>query len=99
MKTIYKYQIAGPENKSSHVSIEMPINAQIKTVQMQGLNVCIWAIVDLSPHPVTEMRYFRILETGWEIEEALFEKYTYLGTVQVHGGLFIWHIFEEANNA
>jgi hypothetical protein len=99
MKAIYKYQIAKPENQPSHVSIEMPVGARILTVQMQGLNMCIWASVDLSPNPEIEMRYFRILGTGWEIEEALFEKYTYLGTVQVHGGLFIWHIFEEVSDA
>jgi hypothetical protein len=80
MKTIYKYTITG-RNK-----IEMPIGASILSVNMQGRDYCIWALVDTERS--TEARDFEVVGTGWELDDNMH----YIGTC--YDGPFVWHIME-----
>lgn len=70
--------------------IEMPIGAQILTIQKQQNDVCIWALVN--PENNTEKRKFETIGTGWEIVQP--EKRKYITTLQEMGGSLIWHYFE-----
>ena len=84
MNTIWKFIIPHlPES-----ALELPWGAELLCVQMQGKDICLWAVVD--PQAPTERRRFEIVPTGipFEIEEGC-----YLGTVQQ--GPYVWHIFEK----
>ncbi len=84
-QVIYKF----PLLPSSNGVIEMPMNAVVLTVQMQGNVPTLWA----SCHPTApkEMRSFFIVGTGHIFEPS--HNARYIGTVQMNNGL-VWHIYE-----
>lgn len=64
----------------------MPRGAQIIRVAEQGLNTCLWAIVD--PAAPLETREFQVFRTGGALPlDAI-----YVGTWDEHP--FVWHLFE-----
>jgi hypothetical protein len=82
MKTVYKYQLRGRYT----TGLELPPQAQILSVQSQEGIPTLWALVD--PQEETQQRYFRVVGTGWEIEEEV----NHIGTYME--GAFVWHVFE-----
>lgn len=86
---IWKYQIQG----NSH-SIEMPMGAQILTVQLQFDKPCIWAVVN--PLNDLEERHFEIYGTGQDIncEQSVGFKRKYINTFQINGRRLVFHLFE-----
>jgi hypothetical protein len=83
MKTIWKYALLGIERQK----LRMPKEAQILSVQMQGKELCVWALVN--PTNDGETRFFEIFGSGMPVPDAA---RLYLNTVQDGG--FVWHIFE-----
>lgn len=77
-KVIYKYDLVH--------TIEMPKGAQILSIQMQGNQPTLWALVDLSA-PM-EDRHFATVGTGWTVGEGFWYITTYMD------GPFVWHVFE-----
>ncbi|GAH63526.1 unnamed protein product [marine sediment metagenome] len=71
--------------------LEMPLGATALTVQMQGEQACLWALVE-EGRP-KEIRRFRMYGTGHPI---LCPPGAYVGTFQLLGGAFVGHLFEEA---
>jgi hypothetical protein len=88
MKTIWKFQFEVDDN----VSIEMPIDAEILTVDTQHEIPCLWALVDSEKDTIK--RKFRIYGTGHPIVENKKEKY--IGTFQLYKGDLIYHLFEQS---
>jgi len=84
-KIIWKYELTPGKN-----IVEMPLGAEILTVQTQGKNICLWALVD--PYSPKTERKFQIHGEGHEIEE---ETLAYVGTLQFNGGDLVFHVFEE----
>ena len=82
-KQIWKY-VLEPET-----IIEMPIGAEILTVQEQYGRCCLWALVDPSANKVK--RKFLVYGTGHPITE---ENGKYIGTFQLHNGRLVFHVFE-----
>ena len=80
---IYKYKITSINSGK----IEMPKGAKILTCQLQGRDMCLWAIVEAAAE--TEIRQFDVYGTGFPIEPT---GHTYISTVQDGG--FVWHVFE-----
>lgn len=87
--TIWKYEL---EITDSQV-IKMPKFATILTVQMQGVTPCLWALVDPSNPPI-EGREIQIFGTGHPIENEIGMDRKYIGTIQLHGGSLVFHVFE-----
>lgn len=85
MKTIHKYKL----EINGTFSINMPIGAEILSIQEQSGHLYIWARVD--PKRSTEVREFPTYGTGY-ITEA-FNNELYIATVQMLNGL-VWHVFE-----
>jgi hypothetical protein len=86
MKAIYKYPIKDERAQT----IRMPEGAEILSVQCQGEQLCIWAMVDTeSP---SEHRRFVLLCTGEPCEEL--EHGRYVGTVQLRQGVVVLHLFD-----
>ena len=88
MKIIYKYSIQITDTQT----LRIPSDAQILCVQMQGAQACLWALVD-SDAPLFAPRYIRVIGTGHAIANP--EVLRYIGTIQLHEGSLIFHVFEE----
>lgn len=88
--TIYKYQIKITDTQK----VEMPIDAEILTAQMQGDALCLWAKVEEGN--TIEERTINVFGTGRQMSDGVDRRY--IGTTQTHGGALIWHIFEHAPN-
>lgn len=85
MNTIWKF---GLDLKDEQM-IEMPAGAIILSVQYQHGSLCLWALVD--PTQTTVGRAIRIVGTGHPADDV--NAHDYIGTVQAHGGNFVWHVF------
>jgi hypothetical protein len=85
MKTIWKFTLALTDSQR----IEMPEDAEILTVQLQGETIQLWAVVDPGKADNTEMRTFEIHGTGNPIGDGVRE---YITTFQQPP--FVWHVFE-----
>ncbi len=86
MKTVHKYELSVADEQF----IEMPINAEILTVQIQYNEPKIWALVD--PELKTEFVKFTIFGTGHTIEDGFSGKY--VGTYQLYDGKIVFHLFK-----
>lgn len=86
MKTIWKYPIT---EIGVAVEISIPHGAKFLTVQLQGSEAMLWAIVD-TEEPSGFIRKVILVGTGHEITHTLGD---YLGTIQTPYGL-VWHAFE-----
>ena len=85
MKKIYKYPI--PVN--DEITISMPKDAVILTVQMQKAEPFIWALVDVDKEMIDVK--FRLFGTGMSVYPCL----NYVGTFQMLNGGLVFHLFRE----
>ncbi len=85
---VYKYPITSIQDV---VTIIMPKDAKVLTVQVQNGTPCIWAAVDPS-QMYLEPRTFRIVGTGHEFEDVIVDGY--VGTFQMYDGKLVFHLFE-----
>ena len=69
--------------------IEMPVGAELLTVQIQNGEPCLWARVD--NNEMLEQRQIAIHGTGHELPDTTRK---YIGTYQMAGGGLIFHVFE-----
>lgn len=89
MTTIWKFPLAVADRQR----IQMPKGAKVLTVQRQGDQACLWAIVNEQAE--TETRVFDVYGTGNPMPDLTdSETRTYIGTFQV--AFFVWHVFEIA---
>lgn len=90
MKTIWKFKLAIGYSQV----IKMPKGAEILTIQMQGINLCLWALVD--PEKETKVRTIETHDTGNSMPEVDLLKTArkYIATVQDSGTGEVWHFFE-----
>jgi len=87
MKTIHKHLISVQDN----FPLDLPKDSRILTVQKQNHVLLVWVLCDVSKEK--ETRYFRIIGTGWDIEDA--DGLEYIDTFQQADGNLVWHLFEE----
>jgi len=87
-KTIWKYEMGITVKQK----LEMPVNAEILTVQIQEGKPCLWALVD--PNEKKEIRTFETFGTGSPIYCDMEIDRKYIGTCQLYDGSLILHIFE-----
>jgi len=86
MKTIYKYAIK-PEELTQ---LNLPMGAEILTVQSQKNNVCLWALIDTDMDE-PEARTIEIIATGNQIIDS---GRKYISTFQLYDGDLVFHAFE-----
>jgi hypothetical protein len=84
---IFKYTL--DFQGSEKTTVELPKNSQILEIQEQDSKIRLWDLVDV--HEEKEAREFRIIGTGWIINDL--EGWRYMKTVKMHNGL-VWHIYE-----
>ena len=83
-RVIWKYALRLGTNV-----IEMPVKAELLTVQMQRDTICLWALVN--PDIAMEQRLIEVVGTGNPIPEPYAVR-RYIGSVQLDE--FVWHVFE-----
>lgn len=83
MKTIWKFTL------EPNCTLEMPIGAEILTVQKQNGRPQIWALVD--PYADNEEREFEAYGTGQDLPDS---PGAYVGASQLNGGALVFHVFE-----
>ena len=86
-KQIWKFQI-----NPNKVIVEMPIGAEILTIQNQKENACIWALVN--PENEKEKRHFEVFGTGHNIHYDMGFERKYINSFQMEGGNLVFHLFE-----
>jgi hypothetical protein len=87
VKRIYKFPLlVCPEQH-----IEMPIAARILCCEVQRDTICLWAVVD--PEAPKVHRTFRIIGTGNAFNDD--DRAQHVGTIQLEGGQFVFHVFEQ----
>ena len=84
MKTIWKITLA-PDNV-----FQVPVGAEILSVHAQRDEICLWMKVD--PDAPREPRRFTAYATGGEVPDG---PMTFLGSVYMHGGSLVFHVFEQ----
>lgn len=89
-KTIWKFKITPMRS-----FVEMPIGAEILTVQTQDEEPCIWALVN--PENSIEKRYIEVFGTGHHVPCDMGIERKYIGTFQLRGGSLVFHVFERIN--
>jgi hypothetical protein len=83
MKTIWKFKIEG------HTVLRLPKGAKILSVLEQFGDVNMWVLVN--PTGEQETRRFSVFTTGDDIH---FENLEFVGTVKLHDGRYMVHVFE-----
>lgn len=86
MAKIYKY----PVRIADQFTIEMPAQAQILSVHMQGESPQLWALV--RPTAPCVRRAFAIRGTGHDA--TFMGEAPFVGTFQLHGGALVFHLFD-----
>jgi hypothetical protein len=89
MKKIYKYSLALTDTQF----VELPLGAEILTVQMQGDRLCLWAMVNTLPEAIKKNRRIEIIGTGNPVPTGDLK---YISTFQMMDGGLIFHVFENA---
>jgi len=87
MKKIYKYPLEVTDTQF----VELPLGAEILTVQMQGNQLCLWAMVNALPEAVKKNRRIEIIGTGNPMPTGDLK---YISTFQMIKGKLIFHVFE-----
>lgn len=90
MMTIWKYPLEIMDTQF----LELPVGAEILSVQVQNGQLVCWAIFDKLTARI-EQRIVYIFGTGNPIRDNDVKGKLFLGTVQM--GLFVWHVFVSRN--
>jgi hypothetical protein len=91
MRTIYKYPL---KQLTDEQTIELPVGAEILTVQPQGedddVMLWLWALIDPAAE-TTKERTIAIHATGHHVKQEIL---WHINTFQLMGGAFVFHAFE-----
>jgi hypothetical protein len=85
IRVIYKYEIP----KQGQFSLDLAVDTEILTVQVQNQSLCLWALLNQSSPK--RRRDFVWIRTGEEIEH---KSMSYIATIQVDAGKKVVHLFE-----
>lgn len=88
-KTIYKYNL----KVMGRQTIELPIGAEILTIQSQYENPCLWALVD-PENTDSKSRVIEMFGTGHPVGYDMGVSRKYISTFQLNGGQLVFHVFE-----
>jgi len=86
--TIYKYPL-----RIGVTELNLPLDAEVLTVQTQNNEPMLWAIVDPDDSE-TEKRVFYMLGTGHRHPSSEFTDLEFIATIQLSNGELVFHVFE-----
>ncbi len=85
MISIWKFNLQTIDKQE----VQMPVGAEILTVQIQNGEPCLWARIDTEQ--LTEARQIAIHGTGHVLPDTTRK---YIGTYQMANATLIFHVFE-----
>jgi hypothetical protein len=85
METVYKYPLLVADTQA----VDLPLGAQILSVQAQRGDFCLWALVDPKARKVS--RHIAIHGTGHPVARG---QLRHINTFQMDGGALVFHAFE-----
>ncbi|MEC0231270.1 DUF7352 domain-containing protein [Paenibacillus alba] len=91
MKTIYKYTL----DVAASQTLTLPFDSQILSVCEQNHSVVVYALTNVTVNPYQpqeEIYDFKVYGTG-ELIDINIPDYSFLGTVNLHRGEIMLHIF------
>ncbi|MCB0526811.1 MAG: hypothetical protein KDC86_20005 [Saprospiraceae bacterium] len=86
-KQVWKYPIGTGGN-----ILQMPVGAEILSIQTQFESPQMWVLVD--PDAEVVDRHIEVYGTGHEISYDMGVQRVFIGTCQLHGGNLVFHVFE-----
>jgi hypothetical protein len=92
-KTIFKYRL--DFNKNGKESLELPIDSEILSCELQDDEIKIWALINPTEEE-TELRFFEIFGTGDEIGCDMGISRKFIKTLLFRNGL-VFHLFERTS--
>lgn len=95
MKTIYKYELKAVCHQNLTEPVMMPHDAKILQVGAQGDDMFIWAEIDTESSVIE--RHFEIFCTGHEMQVDMGVEREYIGSLMMHGGAVIFHVYHRTN--
>jgi hypothetical protein len=87
---VFKYLIPVDDEPT----VRLPLGARILSVGQQNGVMFLWALVNPGEQR-TERRTLRVAGTGHEIADV--DELQFIGTVHMHGGALVFHIFERVS--
>jgi hypothetical protein len=87
MKKIYKYPLEITDTQF----VELSLGAEILTVQMQGNQLCLWAMVNTLPDAIKKNRRIEIIGTCNPVPIGDLK---YISTFQMMDERLTYHVFE-----
>jgi hypothetical protein len=90
MRTVYKFTLAVVDESV----VPMPQGSELLTVQCQGGQPCLWALVETDRASVK--RKIAIRGTGHQCDELVLGQY--VDTFQLHGGALVFHVFDRGES-
>ncbi len=87
-ESVWKFEL----DKLGTKAVEMPVGAEILTMQTQNGTPCIWALVN--PDAERETRHFEVYGTGHPMFYDARATRKYVGTYQLSEGDLVLHVFE-----
>ena len=84
-----------PAPVDDQVKIDLPLGAEILSVQVQRGEPCIWALCDTEAKK--ELRSFVWVGTGHAYPSRFYQGLAFVGTIQLEGGSLVFHLFEETH--
>lgn len=87
-EVIWKFQVPVQDR----FQLDMPVGSTVLSVNQQHGKVCMWASVDTDAE--TSPRNFALVGTGHVLPSCHDVWRTFIGTVMLHGGDLVFHLFE-----
>jgi len=99
-RIVYKYDIMrtppqGERQLVDEFTIELPHGAEPLATMVQNEVPKLWVLHVDNPAAPKQARHFRVFGTGHPIPDQDDMRLTHIGTFQLQGGRFVYHLFEE----
>lgn len=88
---VWKFMLDPYMEQNGIIEVEMPADATGISCHSQRERICVWA--EVFPTNKLEKRYFAIYANGQDIPIPQSKRH-FAGTVLMHGGSLVFHVFE-----
>tara|TARA_R100000951_G_scaffold115091_1_gene122045 strand:+ start:417 stop:734 length:318 start_codon:yes stop_codon:yes gene_type:complete len=95
MRTIYKYQLKTQPCTYRTEAVLMPNDAKILHVGAQGDEMFVWAEVDTERSVIGFE--FEVFGTGHEMYEDMGVERNHIGSLMMHDGDLVFHVYHRIN--
>jgi hypothetical protein len=91
VRAIWKYTLKFTEVQD----LDLPLGAELLTVQAQHGQIVLWAIVDIDEDRKSKRTFVLATNGAPFLPGSWLHRERYLGTFQLNAGSFVGHVFEQ----